>query len=335
MPHDEKKRDKILRAIVITISLAGILFFGYRAVREATERSKGNPFEYNIDNFKNVDPSLPRYREVSRIPVGQEEVFGIASGSDDRIYVSGSEAILVLDREGRQQDTIPVDEPVLCLSVDRSGDIYAGTIDHVEIYRQEGREKTKWPSLGEEAIITSIAISEDHVYVADAGNLTVWKFSEDGEVEHRIGDRDESRDIPGFIIPSPYFDVAVDPDGFLWAANTGRHSLENYTEDGDFRTSWGEAGMRLEEFGGCCNPSHFTILEDGSFVTSEKGIVRIKISNRLGEPVSLVAGPDQFLEGTVGLDLAADSSRRILVLDPAQKLVRVFEELAPNARKSR
>jgi len=59
-------------------------------------------------------------------------------------------------------------------------------------------------------------------------------------------------------------------------------------------------------------------------VTSEKGIPRIKVHNQLGEMISVVAGPDQFAEGTVGLDLAVDSAQRILVLDPKQKLVRVY-----------
>jgi hypothetical protein len=118
--------------------------------------------------------------------------------------------------------------------------------------------------------------------------------------------------------------VAIDPDGFLWVANTGRHSLENYTEEGDLRSSWGEFSMEIEGFCGCCNPSHFVILDDGSFVTSEKGIARVKVYNRLGNVVSVVAGPDQFAEGTVGLDLAKDSSQRIYVLDPQKKAVRIF-----------
>jgi len=126
------------------------------------------------------------------------------------------------------------------------------------------------------------------------------------------------------VIPSPYFDVAVDPDGFLWAANTGRHSLENYTREGKLRSSWGEFSMEIEGFCGCCNPSHFAILEDGSFVTSEKGIPRVKIYDRLGRLSSVVAGPDRFDIGTVGLDLALDSAQRILVLDPARRKVRTF-----------
>jgi hypothetical protein len=52
----------------------------------------------------------------------------------------------------------------------------------------------------------------------------------------------------------------------------------------------------------------------------------VKVYNRIGELVSVVATPDQFLRGTVGLDLAVDSSQRIYILDPWQKLVRIFEK---------
>ena len=187
-------------------------------------------------------------------------------------------------------------------------------------------KKSHWESLGEDAIITSIALSDQHVFIADAGNRIVWKLDKNGNLQGRIGEKDAAKDIPGFVIPSPYFDVAVDLDGFLWAANTGRHSLENYTTDGDFRSSWGEYSMKIDGFCGCCNPSHFMILEDGSFVTSEKGIPRVKVYNRLGNLVSIVAGADQFDEGTVGLDLAKDSSQRIYVLDPRRKMVRIFEK---------
>ena len=82
--------------------------------------------------------------------------------------------------------------------------------------------------------------------------------------------------------------------------------------------------MNIDGFGGCCNPSHIAILGDGSFVTSEKGIPRVKIHNRLGELVGVVAPSEQFDENTVGLDLAFDSQDRIYVLDPKRKAIRIF-----------
>ncbi len=318
------KKDRIWSGVIIVLSMAGILFFGYKAIQENSKRNQDNPFEYDIERFMESDASLVHYSEVGRIPLEQPHVYGLAVGPEGNIYVSGDKTILIFNGEGIHQSTISVDEPVHCLAVEKNRDVYLGMNNHVEVYDLDGKKKAEWESRGEEAIFTSIALSEDSVFVADAGNLIVWKFDKSGNLLKKIGEKDEKKDIPGFIIPSPYFDVAVDPDGFLWAANTGRHSLENYTMDGGFRTSWGEFSMGIEGFCGCCNPTHFIFLEDGSFITSEKGIARIKVHNQLGEMVSVVAGPDQFVEGTVGLDLAVDSAQRILVLDPKQKLVRIF-----------
>ncbi len=320
------KKERLLTVAVIVISVAGILYFGYRAIRDNAARNQENPFEYDIERFKQSDTELVHYSEVGRIPLELQNVFGVSIGPDDRIYVSGDSSILIFEKDGILHSEIPMKDPVFCLSIDRNHDLYLGMADHVEVYGRNGRRKASWESLGEEAVITSIAVAKESVFVADAGDLIVWKFDKSGNRLKRIGEKDEARDIPGFIIPSPFFDVAIDPDGFLWVANTGRHSLENYTQDGDFRTSWGEFSMEIEGFSGCCNPSHFIILEDGSFVTSEKGIARVKVYNRIGNLVSVVAPPDKFIEGTVGLDLAVDSSLRIFVLDPLQKLVRIFEK---------
>lgn len=318
------KNDRLLTGLIIAISVAGILYFGIQAILENSKKNQENPFEYNIEYFKKSDSSLFHYDEVQQIQLALPHVYGIAVSPDDKIYVSGDSSILVFNKEGNIASTVATGKAVHCLAIDENRDLYLGMTDHIEVYNEKGTKKSHWESLGEEAIITSIAISNQHVFIADAGNRIVWKFDKSGKLQGRIGEKDEAKDIPGFVIPSPYFDVAVDPDGFLWAANTGRHSLENYTFDGNFRSSWGEYSMKIDGFCGCCNPSHFMILDDGSFVTSEKGIPRVKIYNRLGNLVSIVAGADQFDEGTVGLDLAKDSSQRIYVLDPRRKTVRIF-----------
>ncbi len=320
----KKKKYWLATWVIITVSVAGILYFGYQAISENSKRNQENPFEYNIENFKKSGSDLIHYSEVKHIQIDLQNVYGISVGPDDNIYVSGENSVLILNRDGSIQSTLSTDGPVHALSVDENRDLYLGMDDHVEVYDRKGAQKAHWESLGEDAIITSLALSKKNVFIADAGNHIVWKFDKSGNRLKRIGEKNEAKDIPGFVIPSPFFDVAIDPDGFLWVANTGRHSLENYTEEGDLRSSWGEFSMEIEGFCGCCNPSHFVILDDGSFVTSEKGIVRVKVSNRLGNVVSVVAGSDQFAEGTVGLDLAKDSSQRIYVLDPQKKAVRIF-----------
>lgn len=318
------KKDKILTGAILTVSLAGVLYFGYRAIRDNAKNDQQNPFAYDIKSYETSGADLVHYSEVGRIPIELPKVSGIAVEPEDRIYVSGNDSVHVFNSDGTMRSSFHTNVPIRCLAVDDNHDLYLGMEDHVEVYDQKGVKKASWESLGEQAIITSLAVSKTSVFVADAGNKIVWKFDKSGTRLQRIGDKNEAKDIPGFVIPSPYFDVVVDPEGFLWVANTGRHSLENYTVDGNFRTSWGEFGMEIQGFSGCCNPSHFVILEDGSFVTSEKGLARVKVYNRIGNLVSVVAPTEQFMEGTVGLDLAVDSAQRIYVLDPMQKLVRIF-----------
>ena len=162
------------------------------------------------------------------------------------------------------------------------------------------------------------------VFIADAGNKIVVRYNLQGDIINRIGEKDVAQEIDGFVIPSPYFDIAIGYEGNLWIVNPGRHKLENYTFDGKLRSSWGETSINLNGFCGCCNPTHIALLSDGSFVTSEKGLPRVKVYNQMGKFKEVVAAPDQFDEGTIGLDLAVDSENRILVLDPRRQQVRIF-----------
>jgi sugar lactone lactonase YvrE len=197
--------------------------------------------------------------------------------------------------------------------------VYLGVGEHVEVHSPSGERRATWTGLGENAVITSIAVGEKDVFVADYGGRLVWRFDRSGKLLGKIG---EER----LVIPSPYFDVAIAPDGALWAANTGKRRMERFSLDGRLEESWGKASMEIGGFSGCCNPSHFAIRKDGSFVTSEKGLERIKVYGPHGKFVCVVAAPDDFVEGTVGIDVAVDSAGRVLVLDPKARKVRIFVE---------
>jgi hypothetical protein len=325
MNSSKKKNERLLTGAIITISVIGIIYFGFQAISDNSKYDEKNPFEYNIENYQKSGEDLLHYSEIKQIPLDLQKIEGIAIGENNQIYITGDKSILILNSEGDLLSTITTSETAHAIAIDENKRIFLSINEHIEVYDQEGTKKAQWESLGEESIITSLAVSKYFVFIADAGNHIVWKFDKKGNRLSRIGAKDANKDIPGFIIPSPYFDVSIDPDGFLWVANTGNHSLENYTFDGDLRSSWGEYSMEIEGFCGCCNPSHIAILDDGRFVTSEKGIARVKVYNRLGILESVVAGSDQFIEVTVGLDLAVDSENRIYILDPMKKMVRVFE----------
>lgn len=233
----------------------------------------------------------------------------------------------MLDYQGNRLKSIPCGQAVTALAIAKDGKIFAGLKNTIMIYDSEGKNIVSWEIPSRDPIITSIALHPSGIYAADAQKKAVWKFDLSGKLLGQIGPEKSISGVPEFVIPSPYFDVAVDPDGFIWIANTGNHSLENYTAQGEYRWAWGTYSMKTDGFCGCCNPSHIAILSDGSFVTSEKGIPRIKVYNRLGQLISVVAGPEQFDDDTVGLDLAVDSANRIFVLYPKKKSVLVYQKI--------
>jgi 6-phosphogluconolactonase (cycloisomerase 2 family) len=115
----------------------------------------------------------------------------------------------------------------------------------------------------------------------------------------------------------------------LWVVNPGMHALENYTDEGELRGYWQHASMDIEGFTGCCNPAHVAVLEDGSFVTSEKGMVRVKVYNASGSLQSVVAPPSKFKDNGKAPDVAVDSKDHIYALDYDKNRIRIFEKIQP------
>jgi len=307
--------------------LAGILAACLLAAAGCSEEKGsglGKDFSYDLTELRKVEPHLIGYDEAGTISVPLKEVRGLAVDAKDRVFVAGDDVVAVFDREGKREAEIKAGSASRCLAVAADGTLYVGMKDHVEAYSLKGDRKVVWESLGEKALITSIVVGEGGVFVADAGNRVVVRYDLAGKQLGLIGRKDEARDIPGFVVPSPHLDLAVGRDGLLWVVNPGRHKLQAFTADGDLEASWGKASAGIEGFSGCCNPTDIAVLPDGRFVTAEKGIPRVKVYSAEGVFECVVAAPDRFGKDAVGLDLAVDSLGRVLVLDPQAKKVRVF-----------
>ena len=331
--------SKILLVLLIAAATAiGI----WAAMRLDISGEKGSglgpAYEYDVEELAKIDPDLILY-EASAEPISTDmkQARAIAIDPEGRICVAGDKVIRMFADTGDFVSEVKLSDSPRCLTVADDGTFFVGMRDHVQVYDADGTRLAAWESLGARAVLTSIAVSKNDVFVADAGNKVVVRYDTSGRLLNHIGRKDKDRNIPGFNIPSPYFDVAVASDGLLRVANTGNQRIEAYTFDGDLELWWGNASVRLEDFTPCCNPVNFAILNDDSFVTSEKGLVRVKIYSADGSFIGVVAGPQQLVEGrkcTIcyfpaqcqkgGFDVAVDSEGRVFVLDTVKNIVRIF-----------
>lgn len=308
------------------------------SVQAAERKTTGepNPFAYDVDRLRHTDPKLIHYREVARFASPRPEPRRIAMSPTGHLFLAAGSYLLELKPDGSLVREMALAAEARCVAVDADGLIYAGLRDHVEVLDNKGAKKASWAVPAPKSYVTGLAVAKDAVFVADAGQRLVLRYDRSGQLVKTIGKRDAARNVPGFIVPSPFFDVELASDGLLRVTNPGRHRVELYTMDGDFELHWGQASMGIAGFCGCCNPINLALLPDGRYVTVEKGLPRVKIHANDGQFESVVAGCESFAENAKacgpqdcsvgGLDAAVDEKGRIYILDLVAANIRVMEK---------
>jgi hypothetical protein len=316
-----KNKGVVIFLIFLAIVIIVVIVVDFSSTRP--DKQPKNPYEYSVDEFKSVDPSLILYKETKNFKLNLAEPGGLAY-KNNILYVAGNQVLMALQKDGVLLFQIAIESMPTCLAVGENQIVIAFK-NYISTYSLKGEKIKDWAKFDTNSVITSLAVLGNEVYVADAGKRMVYIYTSNGLKISGFEGKHEEEALHGFIIPSPYFDLALNPDGDLWVVNPGNHSLENYTKDGRMREFWKQSSMKIEGFSGCCNPAQFTFLPDGSFVTSEKGLVRIKIYKPSGEFKGVVAAPDKFTDDGHAPEVIADESGNIYALDFDKKMIRLFE----------
>jgi len=318
-----------LGAALLAVPIGAAL--GYLKLQENSDRISDKTADFDPGKFASIDPAMIRYQKVRDIATGLRETQAMAIDASGRLLVAGDNCVRFFGETGDNPADIKLSGTPTALATSADGRVLIAFRDHVEIYNADGTRDKTWKSLDAKAIITGLAIHGSDVYVADSGNKIVLHCDLDGNIINTIGGYDPNRKDSGLILPSPHLNVAALADGNVLISNPGRLRMETYSSDGTFRGTIAEAGVGLAKFEGCCNPSNMAVMADGRIVTAEKGIARVKVYTADGKLDGVVAGPDIFGQSSFGLQLAADRSGRVWVMEPGSTTVRVF---APKSVKA-
>ncbi len=286
-----------------------------------------------------IDPALVYYRQAAEIATGFDEVRALAVGADDRVWVGGDRAVRRFGPDGARQAEIILGGAELPgpggrgrsrFSSGENGTVPFNRRAHL---RGPGRARGGVRSAGraagglEDAGRAGDSYLPGHVRARRAGGRRRQPdrvaLRRRGRILGRIGAASRARHIPGFLITSRDFDLAMGTDGLLYVVNPRALRVEGYTLAGDLERHWGQGSPALADFFGCCNPAHLAVLPDGRFVTAEKGIPRIKIYTAEGRFECVVAGPQQM--AVTAAAVATDRRGRVYALDPATRSVRIFQ----------
>ena len=301
-----KKVASILAVLIILIFIGYIIFD--TASPDTNNRSGKSEENSKTDQDKWV---------VSKVfdPV-TGPLKAVTVSSSGNIFLGGDSWVACYNKDLNPVWNLKTAKPVTALSV--SGDtLYASTIETIYIISAGGESKDEWGPFEDNAIITSVSSNGQFVTFADAGNKIVVVLTRKGEVKTLIGKTGEP-----FIIPSPYFDVALAPDNTLFVANTGNRRIEKRSTEGELISYFGQPGTGPDAFCVCCNPSHFALIP-GGFVTAEKGINRIKILDEKGKFVEFVSSVNKFTP-PIPLDVASYDGKTIYAANPADGKLYVF-----------
>ena len=319
-----KKRGLTIVVLVIVVGILGVIMVDFLGNRP--DRRGENPYALEVKKYREVDPELISHKETRNFSLGLL-IASDMSYYKQTLYVAGNSSLAVISLNGSPSTLHEIPSRASCLDVDEEN-IFVGFGTHVVKYSHEGKLLQEWADLGERTVITNLAVKGNQVFVADAGNRRIVIFNREGELQGEFEGKADSDDGHGFIVPSANFDLAINSYGELWVVNPGKHALENYTDDGRLRGFWESRSFEIDGFLGCCNPARITTMADGSFVTSEKGMVRIKIYDQSGKLKSVVAPPDLFSgEGEKAPAVCADENDVIYALDFEKDMIRVFEPI--------
>ena len=280
--------------------LAGGSIAGVSAVllHKSAKQNRGGVVPKDLQ-YAEGKPALSPYRLTAS--------FGVADGIegfelwDDKLIVASPNSICIYNLSGSLLNSFAVGNDVRDIAVD-NGLVYLLFPARIEVFNMDGGQVCDWEACSDRSDYCSFAVAAGSVFVTDASNKNICKYSTDGNFERFI------QSPNGFVIPSYTFGIAC-IDGVVYCSNSGRHQVEMFTPDGEYIGFFGQPGAVAGRFCGCCNPVHLARTPTGEIITSEKGTPRISCYGSNGQFRSVLLDHQALGGGNKAYDVKVQGDR--------------------------
>jgi hypothetical protein len=261
-----KKAFKILLNMAIFFVVIGFVWYMAASINKEESPGSGTVLDSSA-------PFSTPYQQIASFKIPEE--INRFEMQGNRLFISAGQTVYIFDTEGNRLASFPAGQGVRDITV-YNDEIYLLYPTRIAVYSTNGTLIRDWEACSELSDYCSFTLAGNAVFVTDAANKNICKYTTEGNFERFI------KSPAGFIIPGYSFDIDSWNDT-IYCVNSGRHRVESYTIDGNFIAAFGTPGSEAGYFAGCCNPSYISFSGDGSLITSEKGNPRISCFERNGK----------------------------------------------------
>ena len=275
------------------LGVGGVLLHKKNVPSEDKLVSAGSTTQLNKKN--NPSP----YKLVSSFSTS-DEIDGFEL-YNDKLIVAASNSIFIYDQRGTLLNSFTVGNNLRDIAVEDDL-IYLLFPTRIKVYNEYGKKLRDWEACSEQSDYCSFTIASGAIFVTDAANKNICKYTSDGNFVKFIQSPNK------FIIPSYTFGI-THIDGTIYCSNSGRHQIERYTLDGEYIGFFGKGGGATGMFCGCCNPVHLTHTSTGEIITAEKGNPRISCYSTDGTFRSLLLDSKALGGGNIAYEIKVSEDK--------------------------